>query len=200
MKFWWNSSEIQGCPLDRCLLELLCLKTCTPVKGTLLKRKTLALSRYGTFPLLQCAYISRTFSGSGSGAPAGSCLDLLGASSSLVASADELHSMAEYVSAFEHRWCGLREDRSGLSLGALKGIPKTQIFAENRRFSQICPFSWKFQHLEGAPQETADFRRKPKIFAESRRKPQIGFRHLRSVTFSSALLSKDARDTILAAI
>ena len=28
--------------------------------------------------------------------------------------------------------------------------PKTQIFAENRRFSQIHPFSWKFQHLEGA--------------------------------------------------
>ena len=37
-------------------------------------------------------------------------------------------------------------------------------------------------------QETADFRRKPKIFAENRRKPQIGLRHLRCITFSSALL------------
>ena len=44
--------------------------------------------------------------------------------------------------------------------------PKTQIFAENRRLSQIHPFSWKFQHLEGAgnrrfSQKTKDFRRKP---------------------------------------
>ena len=37
-------------------------------------------------------------------------------------------------------------------------------------------------------QETADFRRKPKIFAENRRKPQIGLRHLRCITFSSSLL------------
>ena len=36
-------------------------------------------------------------------------------------------------------------------------------------------------------QETADLPRKPEIFAENRRKPQIGLRHLRSVTFSSAL-------------
>ena len=68
--------------------------------------------------------------------------------------------------------------------------PKTQIFAENRRFSQIHPFSWKFKHLEGAGN-----RRKPQIFSENRRfsqktrrKPQIGLRHLRSVTFSSALV------------
>ena len=39
--------------------------------------------------------------------------------------------------------------------------PKTQRFAENRRFSQIHPFSWKFKHVEGA-----DFRRKPPIFAD----------------------------------
>ena len=80
-----------------------------------------------------------------------------------------------------------------VGLGALKGTelrwqrePKTQIFAENRRFSQIHPFSWKFQHLGGRrkPQKTADFRRKPKIFAENRRKPQFGLRHLRCVTFS----------------
>ena len=46
-------------------------------------------------------------------------------------------------------------------------------------------------------QKTADFRRftpspenssiEPKIFAENRRKPQIGLHHLSSVTFSSAL-------------
>ena len=42
--------------------------------------------------------------------------------------------------------------------------PKTQIAAENCRFSQIRPFSWKFQHLEGAGN-----RRKPQIFAGNRR-------------------------------
>ena len=31
--------------------------------------------------------------------------------------------------------------------------------------------------------------RKPKIFAEKRRKPQVGVRHLGSVTFSSALMN-----------
>ena len=61
--------------------------------------------------------------------------------------------------------------------------PKTQTFAETRRFSQIHPFSWKFKHLEGTGNH-----RKPQIFAENRRKPQIGFRHLRCVTFSSALV------------
>ena len=75
------------------------------------------------------------------------------------------------------------------SRGALMGTelrwqsaPKTQIFAENRRFSQIHPFFWECQHVEGAGN-----RWKPQIFAGSRRKPQIGLRHLRSVTFSSAL-------------
>ena len=53
---------------------------------------------------------------------------------------------------------------------------------ENRRFSQIRPFSWKFKHLEGAGNH-----RKPLIFVENRRKPQIGLCHLRGVTFSSAL-------------
>ena len=42
-------------------------------------------------------------------------------------------------------------------------------------------------------QETADFRRKPKIFAENRRKPQFGLRHLRCVTFSLALDSGQDR-------
>ena len=42
-------------------------------------------------------------------------------------------------------------------------------------------------------QETAAFRRKPRIFAESHRKPQIGLRHLRCVTFSSALFQKNPR-------
>ena len=85
------------------------------------------------------------------------------------------------------------------SQGELKGTelrwqrePKKQIFAENRRFSQIHPFSWKFQHLEGAGN-----RRKPQIFAgnrrffaENRRKPQIGLCYPRCVTFSSALFSQ----------
>ena len=75
-------------------------------------------------------------------------------------------------------------------LGALKGTelrrqtePKTQIFAENRRFSQIHPFSWKFKQFRGA----GFLQKTEEIFAENRRKPQIGLRHLRCVTFSSAL-------------
>ena len=59
-------------------------------------------------------------------------------------------------------------------LGTLKGT-EPQIFAENRRLSQIHPFSCKFKHLEGG--------------AENCRKSQIGVCHLRSVTsvtFSSA--------------
>ena len=36
------------------------------------------------------------------------------------------------------------------------------------------------------PQKTGAFRREPKLFAESRRKPPIGLRHLRCVTFSSS--------------
>ena len=57
----------------------------------------------------------------------------------------------------------------------------SQKTADFRRFT----LSLKFQHLEGAG--NADVCRKPKIFAANRRKPQIGLRHLRSVTFSSAL-------------
>ena len=41
--------------------------------------------------------------------------------------------------------------------------PKTHIFAENRTFSQIHPFFWKFKHLEGAD---LDFRRKPQETAD----------------------------------
>ena len=60
---------------------------------------------------------------------------------------------------------------SVLSLAELKvtelrwqRAPRTQIFAENRRFSQIRPFSWKLQHVEGAgnrrfSQKTAGNRR-----------------------------------------
>ena len=60
---------------------------------------------------------------------------------------------------------------------------KPQIFGENH------PFSWKLNHLEGAGNHRKPqiFARKPKIFAENRRKPQIGLHHLGSVTFSSAL-------------
>ena len=62
--------------------------------------------------------------------------------------------------------------------------PKTRIFEENRRFSQIHPFLLEIQALG----ERRQNRRKPQIFAENRRKPQIGVRHLRSVTSSSALV------------
>ena len=88
--------------------------------------------------------------------------------------------------------CNGNNDPGALKVTDLRWqrTPKTQIFAENRRFSQIHPFSWKFQHLpfggRRKPQKTAGFRRKPKIFAENRRKPLIGLRHLRCVTFSSA--------------
>ena len=65
--------------------------------------------------------------------------------------------------------------------------PKTQIFAENRRFSQIRPFSSKFKHLEGAGN-----RRKPQIFAENRRFSQktAGNRRLGSVTLGASPLAR----------
>ena len=79
-------------------------------------------------------------------------------------------------------------------LGALKGTelrwqrePKTQIFAENRRFSQIHPLSWKFQHVEGAGN-----RRKPQIFAENLRFSQktAGNCRLGSVTLGPSPLAR----------
>ena len=66
-----------------------------------------------------------------------------------------------------------------------KREPKMQIFAENRRFSQIDRFSWKFKQCAENRrflQKTEDFRRKTQETAD-------GVRHLRSVTFSSALLT-----------
>ena len=65
--------------------------------------------------------------------------------------------------------------------------PKTQIFAENRRFSQIRPFSWKFKHLEGAGN-----RRKSQIFVEHRRFSQktTGSRRLGSVTLGPSPLAR----------
>ena len=59
---------------------------------------------------------------------------------------------------------------------------KLQIFADSPLLLEIPAFGGRRK-----AQKTADFRRKPQIFAENRRKPQIGFRHLRCVTFSSAL-------------
>ena len=44
-------------------------------------------------------------------------------------------------------------------------------------------------------QKTVDIRREPRIFAENRRKPQIGVRDLSSVTFSSALFLVFSRDS-----
>ena len=60
---------------------------------------------------------------------------------------------------------------------------KPQIFAESPLLLEIQAFGGRRK-----PEKTADFRRKPLIFAANHRKPQIGLRHLRSVTFSSALL------------
>ena len=59
---------------------------------------------------------------------------------------------------------------------------KPQLFADSPLLLEIPAFGGRRK-----PQKTADFRRKPKIFAGNRRKPQIGLRHLRSVTFSSVL-------------
>ena len=66
-------------------------------------------------------------------------------------------------------------------------MPKTQIFAENCRFSQIHPFFCKFQHLEGAGN-----RRKPQIFAGNRRFSQktAGNRRLGSVTLGASPLAR----------
>ena len=70
-------------------------------------------------------------------------------------------------------------ENSTNSQGALKGTeePKTQIFAENRRFLQIHPFSGKFKHSiggRGKPQKTADFCRKTKNFAETAGNCRLG--------------------------
>ena len=59
---------------------------------------------------------------------------------------------------------------------------KPQIFADSSLLLEIPAFGGRRK-----PQKTADFRRKPKISAENLRKLQIGLRHLRCVTFSSAL-------------
>ena len=65
---------------------------------------------------------------------------------------------------------------------------KPQIFADSPLLLEIPAYGGRRK-----PQETTDFRRKPKIFAGNRRKPLIGLRHLRSVTFSSALKTLSAR-------
>ena len=59
---------------------------------------------------------------------------------------------------------------------------KPQIFADSPLLLEIQAFGGR-----RFSQKTADFRRKRRFFAENRRKPQIGLRHLRSVTLSSAL-------------
>ena len=62
---------------------------------------------------------------------------------------------------------------------------KPQIFADSPLLLEIPAPGGRRK-----PRKTADCRRKPKIFAENCRKLQIGLRHLRCVTFSSALFSK----------
>ena len=57
---------------------------------------------------------------------------------------------------------------------------KPQIFADSPLLLEI-PAFWRAQ-------ETAENRRFSQKTEDSRRKPQIGLRHLRSVTFSSALV------------
>ena len=66
---------------------------------------------------------------------------------------------------------------------------KPQIFADSPLLLQIQAFGGRRK-----PQKTADLHREPKIFAENRRKPQFGLRHLRCVTFSSALEVSRARN------
>ena len=53
--------------------------------------------------------------------------------------------------------------------------------------SLVCQgVSWEFKHLEGTGNRRLSAQ-KTEDFAENRQKPQIVLRHLRSVTFSSAL-------------
>ena len=66
---------------------------------------------------------------------------------------------------------------------------KPQIFADSPLLLEIPAFGGRRK-----PQKTADFRRKLKISAENRRKPLIGLRHLRCVTFSLAPDSVQARE------
>ena len=61
---------------------------------------------------------------------------------------------------------------------------KPQIFADS-------PFSWKFQHLEGAGN-----RRKPQIFAENRRFSQ-DFRRLDSVTLGPSPLARPSLESLV---
>ena len=81
------------------------------------------------------------------------------------------------------------------NLGELKaGIKVTERESPKRRLQKTADFC-RFNPSPGnssiwRAQETAattDFRRKQKMFAENRRKPQIGLHHLSSVTFSLAL-------------
>ena len=76
----------------------------------------------------------------------------------------------------------------------LRFVPMDLGFAILLRRAQNADFCRKPQILALSPgnssiwsaQETAGFRRAPKIFKEKHKKPQIGLRHLRSVTFTSA--------------
>ena len=65
--------------------------------------------------------------------------------------------------------------------------PKTQknrrIFADSLLLLEIQAFGGRRK-----PRKPQNFRRESKILAGNRKKPQIGLRHLRSVTFSSALI------------
>ena len=72
-----------------------------------------------------------------------------------------------------------------LSVMDLKGHTEpTQTSAENRRYSQILPLLSAFKHCEGAGNH-----RKSRNFAEQNRKMQVGVCTLKSVHFSSALVT-----------
>ena len=66
------------------------------------------------------------------------------------------------------------EEDQGTLKGTKQRKPKTQIFAETRRFSQICPFPetssiWRAQKTtenRRYSQKTEDFRRKPQETAD----------------------------------
>ena len=79
-----------------------------------------------------------------------------------------------------------------------QGALKVTDLRWKRRFSQKTADFRRFTPSPGnssiwRAQETADFRREPQIFAENRRKLQIGLCHLRCVTFSLALRKALAR-------
>ena len=109
--------------------------------------------------------------------------------------AEELITSKEFIDAVDENltkrpdtiffWVSLR-GRNTKVTERTQNADFSQKTADFRRFT---PEILEIQAFRGRrkPQKTTDSRREPKIFAENRRKQQIGLRHLRSVTFSSSL-------------